>query len=98
MRRSGTVHSLQEKRLSRRQKLRYPVPVLPPAVSKPLERGHFRIEEMTYKTSDSVRLIAMSHRQMDTEAEYLQGYASSSSQPDEPTGSVSETSSTINSG
>ena len=49
MRRSGTVHSLQEKRLSGRQKkekdsiqlpgeLRHPVPVLPPCC-KPLERG-----------------------------------------------------------
>ena len=49
MRRSGTVHSLQEKRLSRRQKkegdsiqppskLRHPVPVLLPCC-KPLERS-----------------------------------------------------------
>ena len=103
MRRGGTVHSLQEKRLSGRQKkerdsiqppgkLKHPVPVLPPCC-KPLERS----------ISDDIQdlrlhgLTAMYQRQVDTEAEYPRGYASSSSEPDE-TSSVSETSSTIDSG
>ena len=61
------------------------------------------IEEAFQNRRDDIQdprlcgLTAMSHRQLHTEAKYPQGYASSSSKPDE-TCSVSETSSSVKSG
>ena len=61
------------------------------------------IEEVFQNRRDDIQdprlrgLAVTSHRQLHTEAEYLRGYASSSSEPDE-TSSVSETSSSVESG